>query len=69
MVDGGPSARVWRTSSYSENGDVCVAVAFAAEGVLVRDSKGPQEEAFVLVAGDPWRGFLEGLRSHSFTSV
>ncbi|MEU7580761.1 DUF397 domain-containing protein [Streptomyces sp. NPDC041068] len=65
MVDGGPSAQQWRTSSRSENGNECVAVRFAGEGVMVRDSKDPDAARLAFSRG-AWRGLLTALKSGSF---
>ena len=48
---------VWRTSSYSANGDACVEVAPAPEGVLVRDSKDRHGPALAVPTA-AWRAFL-----------
>jgi hypothetical protein len=48
--------KVWRTSSYSGNGDQnCVEVAFGGE-VGVRDSKNPVPE--LAFSAEAWLGFL-----------
>ncbi|WP_210575614.1 DUF397 domain-containing protein [Streptomyces sp. GESEQ-4] len=69
MVDEGPSAKNWRVSSYSVNGETCVAVAEAAEGVLVRDTKEPAGEALIHLARTPWHLFLAGVRSQGFSTA
>ncbi|WP_329247109.1 DUF397 domain-containing protein [Streptomyces sp. NBC_01478] len=69
MVDEGPSAQAWRTSSYSLTGEACVSVAVVAQGVLIRDSKNIEEGPLVRVARDPWRLFLTELGPHGFSNT
>ncbi len=55
-----PDGIVWRTSSYSSNGDACVEVAPAPEGVLVRDSKDRDGPALAVPTA-AWQAFLTTL--------
>ncbi|WP_368669240.1 DUF397 domain-containing protein [Streptomyces hyaluromycini] len=69
VVDGGPSARAWRISSHSLNGDTCVGIAVVSGGVLVRDTKDPTGSALIHLARSPWHLFLVGLRSRPFSDA
>jgi hypothetical protein len=57
-----PDGIVWRTSSYSPNGDACVAVTPAPEGLLARDSKDRDGPALT-VPTLAWHAFLTNLTS------
>lgn len=54
----------WRTSSASGGGE-CVEVAFADEGVLVRDSKSP-EGALLSFTPREWEAFVIGVHRGEF---
>ncbi|MFT7841430.1 DUF397 domain-containing protein [Saccharothrix sp. BKS2] len=55
-------ARQWRKSSYSEGENTeCVEVAFAPEGVGVRDSKNTAPH--LTFTPTTWRAFLRGTPS------
>ncbi|MGW5125546.1 DUF397 domain-containing protein [Streptomyces sp. NPDC004069] len=54
------SELVWFKSSYSGgNTTECVEAAFAPSGVLVRDSKRP-EQAHLTLSAEAWTGFVAG---------
>ncbi|MFI9603649.1 DUF397 domain-containing protein [Streptomyces sp. NPDC052043] len=53
---------VWFKSSYSGgNTTECVEAAFVPSGVLVRDSKRP-EQAHLTLSAEAWTGFVAGAR-------
>ncbi|MEW1892844.1 DUF397 domain-containing protein [Streptomyces sp. IBSBF 3010] len=62
----------WHTSSYSENGGQCVAVATnlaAATGTVpVRDSKNPTGPALGLSA-DAYAAFVTGIKDGGFNTL
>lgn len=62
----------WFTSSYSENGGACVAVAAnlaATRGVVpVRDSKNPSGPVLGFPA-DAFSSFVEGVKAGEFGAV
>ncbi|MFK0096919.1 DUF397 domain-containing protein [Streptomyces sp. NPDC091040] len=62
----------WHTSSYSENGGQCVAVATnlaATTGTVpVRDSKNPTGPALGLRA-DAYAAFVTGIKDGEFNTV
>ena len=51
----------WFKSSYSDTSTSCVEVRFAADAVLVRDSKNRAHGPTLAVATTAWAAFLEGL--------
>ncbi len=52
-----PDGIAWRTSSYRANGDACIEVAPAPNGVLVRDSKDLAGPTLAVTAAQ-WQAFL-----------
>lgn len=48
----------WRTSSRTDNGERCVEVAPAVDGVLVRDSKDHGAGPVLRFSHDEWAAFL-----------
>jgi hypothetical protein len=58
----GPSARLWRKSSYSMSDGHCVEVVISGKYVMARDSKnanGPE-----LMFGAPgWYSFIQAMKS------
>ncbi|WP_239328917.1 DUF397 domain-containing protein [Frankia sp. CiP3] len=60
---------VWRKSSYSNGaGGMCVEVAVAAGGILVRDSKDPAGPVLAFTGGE-WDAFLAGVRDGEFDQI
>jgi len=55
------SRAAWRTSSYSNNGGECVAVAAADANVCVRDTK-DQAAAVLAFAPQAWQRFTMSLK-------
>jgi hypothetical protein len=51
----------WRTSSRSSNGENCVEVAPAADGVVIRHSKDPSTDT-ITFPGYAWRAFIHDAR-------
>ena len=51
----------WRISSRSSNGENCVEVAPAAEGVAIRHSKHPSDGT-ITFPGSAWRAFVHDAR-------
>jgi hypothetical protein len=62
--DDAADAPVWRTSSYTANGN-CVEVAFFAERILVRNSRAEQGPALVFTQAE-WKAFLNGATDGEF---
>ncbi|MGH3923772.1 MAG: DUF397 domain-containing protein [Pseudonocardiaceae bacterium] len=58
-------AAVWRTSSFSGSGNVCVEVADLDSGHAVRDSKDPSGPALMFTAAE-WAAFTAGVRAGEF---
>ena len=57
------SRAVWRTSSYTNNGDACVEVATNLPGVVaVRDSRDRNGPVLVFTSAQ-WREFTAGIRA------
>ncbi|NYI05145.1 DUF397 domain-containing protein [Allostreptomyces psammosilenae] len=66
ILDGARQRRVdlagaaWTKSSFSNGGTNCVEVAFVDGMVAIRDSKSPDQPAFVFTSGE-YDAFLDGI--------
>lgn len=62
--DSGSVQPGWRKSSFSESG-ACVEVSFAAQAVLVRQSRDPAGPTLTFTDAE-WVAFLAGVRNGEF---
>lgn len=53
---------IWRTSTYTSNGEACVEIAPEVDGVLVRDTKDRGAGPILRFSSVAWDAFLTDVR-------